>query len=219
MTDNLPATRDQKLDATIEQYAPTFQNGELIIQGAHILGGKFKNFSGEERQFNPEGVRSFHVRLDEQTAQQLISDGWNVKFKEPRTEEEEGFYHVNVVVGFKSKRPPLLVLISSKGRVDLGQHECEILDWVDMEHVDLIINPYHWKIEATGKSGIKAYLKAIYVTLREDYLTQKYADVPYANATADQITASIGPLEIEAGDIGDAEIMDAEVVYDSEEEA
>lgn len=216
MTDNLPATREQKLDNAIQMYRPTGEPGELVIENAQILGGQFKNFAGEERKFNAAGDRSFHVRLQPELAERLIADGWNVKFKEPRNDEEEGFYHVKVAVGFKSKRPPLLVLISSKGRVDLGQHEAELLDWVDMEYVDLIINPYRWKIEATGKSGTKAYLKSIFVKIREDYLDQKYAEVPYANATAEQLTAS-NALEIE-GEITDDDILDGEVVSDSDEE-
>ena len=217
---SLPATRDEKLDNAIQQYRPTGRPGELVLEDAHILGGQFKNFAGEERAFNAAGNRNFHVRIEEQLAQALIQDGWNVKWKEPRSDEEDGFYHLKVTVGFKSKRPPLLVMITSRGRVDLGQHECEILDWVDIEKVDMIINPYSWQIEATGKSGVKAYLKSIFVTIREDYLDQKYADVPYAQGGAAGLG---GPLELEGpidpSELDQDDVIDAEVVYDSDEEA
>ncbi len=48
----------------------------------------------------------------------------------------------------------------------------EVLDWVDIAKVDLTIRPYHWGFG--GKSGIKAYLQTLYITIHEDPLDQKY---------------------------------------------
>ena len=42
--------------------------------------------------------------------------------------------------------------------------------------MDLTLNPYAW--EVNGKTGVKAYLKSIFVTIVEDDLDRKYADVP-----------------------------------------
>jgi hypothetical protein len=205
----------------VTQNLPARQNrpGELIIEDAHILGGQFKNFSGEERMYNAPGDRNFNLRLPEDLAQQMINDGWNVKFKDPRNEEEDGFFYLKVTVGFKGKRPPILVLITSKGRVDLSQHECDVLDWVDIEKADVIVNPSFWDVN--GKVGIKAYLKALYVTIREDYLSQKYADVPYADGSEAMGIGGGERLAIgTGGDAPDEEdgVVDAEVIYDSDEE-
>jgi hypothetical protein len=51
-----------------------------------------------------------------------------------------------------------------------------ILDWADFAKVDLIMSPY--KYDVNGNQGVSAYLKTIFVTIREDELEQRYADVP-----------------------------------------
>jgi hypothetical protein len=67
------------------------------------------------------------------------------------------------------------VLITSRGRSNLDEHTVSTLDWVDILNVDLIVRPYEWTVN--GKSGIKAYLQSIYVTIEEDPLEQKYAEL------------------------------------------
>jgi hypothetical protein len=144
----------------------------FILEDAHII---FRNFEGKEGQYNRKGSRNFAVIIpDEKTAQQMLKDGWNVKYLEAREEGDEPVPYVSVEVSYKN-RPPRVVMLtaSSKSRTNLGEDEIEILDYADIQKVDLICNAYEWDIN--GKQGVKAYLKTMFVTIEEDELERKYA--------------------------------------------
>lgn len=153
-------------------------DGTLIMEDARIV---FRNFAGKEGMYNRDGDRNFCVLLEDDLAADMLQDGWNVKRLKPREGEEQGTAYIQVSVGFKG-RPPRIVMIASQGRTDLGEDECILLDWADIDKVDLIIRPYHWNVN--GRTGIKAYLKSIFVVINEDYLELKYADVPKAELEA-----------------------------------
>lgn len=143
----------------------------ITIENAHLLGGSFKNFSGKASKFTPEGVRTFCVAIDPETAEKLRFDGWNVKQLKPRDEDEEPLDYLQVRVSYKG-RPPRVVLISGKTHTELTEETIGMLDWAEIENADLTIVPYNW--EVNGKSGVKAYLKSLYVTVVVDELAKKY---------------------------------------------
>lgn len=177
-------------------------DGTLIMEDARIV---FRNFAGKEGMYNREGDRNFCVLLEDDLAADMLEDGWNVKRLKPREGEDQGTAYIQVSVGFKG-RPPRMVMITSKGRVELDEESVVLLDWADIEKVDLIIRPYHWNVN--GRTGVKAYLKSIFVVIHEDYLELKYSDVPAAQLE------SAKPIEIEAGDDLEGDVVDAEIVED-----
>lgn len=143
----------------------------VVMENARII---FRNFAGREGMYNREGDRNFCVLLDHKTAEEMLRDGWNVKMLSAREEGEEDQPYLQVSVNFKG-RPPRVVMITSRGRTTLHEDEVEILDWADIRMVDLIIRPYEWAVN--GKTGIKAYLQSIFVTIEEDALELKYSEV------------------------------------------
>lgn len=150
------------------------RNDSVLLEDAKII---WRNFAGKEGQFNREGDRNFALLLPEDVADKLTEEGWNVKTTKSREEGDPEEPYISVTVGFgRGSRPPLVVMITSGHRTELDEEACGILDWVEIENVDLIINPYHW--EVNGKSGIKAYLRSIFITIYEDPLQIKYRDVP-----------------------------------------
>lgn len=139
------------------------------------------NFEGVEKQYNDKGDRNFTVRLDDDVAEQLKADGWNVKRSKPREDDEEQitFAYLTVAVSYKNS-PPRVTMVTSRGKTPLDEELVGILDTADIQSADIVINPYHW--EMAGKTGIKAYLSKAYVVIQEDELDMKYADVEYSSA-------------------------------------
>lgn len=148
----------------------------VIMEGVRIV---FRNFAGKEGQYNREGDRNFAVLLDDTVANSMAEDGWNIKWLRPREEEadESPQAYLQVSVSYKG-RPPRIVLITSRGRTNLDENQVEMLDWADIKNVDLIVRPYEWTVNQ--KTGIKAYLQSIYVTIEEDPLEMKYAELNQA---------------------------------------
>ena len=137
----------------------------------------YPNFSGRPDKFNSQGKRQFLVVLPPDVANQMQSDGWNVKLKEAN--EELGYperWTLQVNIRF-DVMPPKIVMITSRGRTYLGEGEVDLLDFAEIVHVDLIVRPYEWG-PIGDKSGITAYLHSLYVTIHEDELELKYADTP-----------------------------------------
>lgn len=141
----------------------------VTLEGARLM---YRNFKGAENQFNREGDRNFAVVLDDRTAKDLLAQGWNVKETNPREDDDEAIPYLPVSVGYKG-RPPRIVMMTSRARTSLGEHEVEVLDWADIENADLVVRAYDWDVN--GKSGRKAYLKTLYVTIAEDAIEAKYA--------------------------------------------
>lgn len=146
------------------------------IEGARLI---FKNFQGKRTDFNEEGNRNFGVFLDDELAEKLKDDGWNVKHLKPRPDDPEQYEQpwLSVKVRFEPY-PPIAVLINSRGKKRLDEETIEQLDWSIIKDCDLIIRPYNYPAMKGRPAGVSAYLKAIYVTISEDEFAEKYADVP-----------------------------------------
>lgn len=144
--------------------------GILQIDDARIV---YRNFKGEGSKFNRAGDRNFSVVIEnEEIADELVKEGWNVKVKPPRDNEDTPFITLPVKIKFND-RGPIVYLRSGDNMVKLDEESIDCIDDMDIISVDMDIRPYDW--EVNGKTGRTAYLQSICVTQEIDRFAARYA--------------------------------------------
>ena len=146
--------------------------GILQIDDAKII---FKNFEGRGDKFNREGDRNFSLLIeDPNTADAMVKEGWNVRIKPGRDEDEEPFMRLPVKVKFTDYGPN--VYLNSAGNVTkLDEESIGCLDNIDIESVNMDIRPYDWDVN--GRTGRTAYLQSMEVVQRIDRFSARYANM------------------------------------------
>lgn len=137
----------------------------------------FKNFRGEKTPYNERGSRTFSVVIDDVGfAKDLINFGWALK---PLKNEDGDVdaYHLPVKVNYASRQPPRIYKISmtTHGQLPLTESTIDMLDYLPIDYVDIIVNPYEWEVR--GETGIKAYCQTMYVVIEENELDVKWANL------------------------------------------
>ena len=145
--------------------------GNISVENARII---FRNFAGKESKFNAKGKRNFCLILDNEDAEKLAAIGWNIKYLSPRDPEDPPQAYLQVAVAYENF-PPKIWLISGGKKTELNEDTVGVLDYAEIENVDIIVRPYTW--EVNGKGGIKAYVKNMYVTIVENEFEKKYRNL------------------------------------------
>lgn len=154
----------------------------LIFEDAKII---FRNFRGEDYGYNPQHKKSFSVLLDpaDYNVEDMRADGWNVKQMKPREGyEDEVAFHLPVEVRWDNF-PPAIWLITQTGvnedgepkykRTRLDEESSFVIDTAEIVRVNVEIS-HGRTYDFNGKTGIKAYLKKMYVELVQDRFDQLY---------------------------------------------
>ena len=148
----------------------------LIMEGARILPGLFRNFSGKEDRFGKPSKGYFNVAIDDdKLAEDLSKDGWNVKILQSREEDQPPSHILKVYVNFKSGfKPPKVFMVMNGKSIRLDEESVTELDFADIQKADLVINPSLYDVN--GKMGISAYLETGYFVCSADPFADRYAD-------------------------------------------
>lgn len=145
---------------------------KVTMRGVKLI---FRNFRGDPGPFNQKGTRTFGVLLDDETAEAMAADEWNVKWLEPRDEDEDETRQPFLPVACRFDNiPPKITVINSISQKQerWGEDMVEMLDAVDILNVDLIVAANVYDVQ--GKKGVKAYLRTMFVTIDEDELEAEY---------------------------------------------
>ena len=110
----------------------------INVENAKIT---FKNFSGRATKFSPKGLRSFSLILDQDMADKLEKDGWNVRYLNPREEGDlpTPILDVKVRVDEDTPIPAEVYLIQDGYKHRLYEDSIGMLDEMTFDNIDLII--------------------------------------------------------------------------------
>ena len=153
--------------------------GILQIDDARII---YRNFAGAASKFNREGDRNFSIVIpDQEMADALVNEGWNVKIKAPREDGDVPFMTLPVKVKFNDRGPNVYLQTGNRmNRLDEDSIAC--LDQIDIVSVDLDVRPYDWVLyEGTKdeKRGRSAYLQSIKVVQDVDRFASRFGEEEY----------------------------------------
>lgn len=153
---------------------------DIIIRDARV---RYRNFSGRADNYTPAGLRNFTIFLDDDFANELSNEGWNIKWKvSKKYPDNPPQAQLKVAVSYR-QTPPNIVSITARGRRDITEETVKSLDFADIKKWSVVISPSYWK--HGDKKGIKAYLKSLVAWQREDELEADYRDVPYIKDSPD----------------------------------
>ena len=159
---------------------PSRENN-IVIENAQILGRSYRNFSGAPKRWTPKGQKApctFGMALTPELVEVFEDKGVTVNYTKPyddAPEDWEPLPFINVTARFDNW-PPLISMITSRGQTHLDEDSVSLLDYAEIISADVTVNISHW--EARGETGAKVYLNRLYVTIEEDPLDIKYANVP-----------------------------------------
>lgn len=143
---------------------------QLRLDDAHIT---FRNFGGKVSEYNKLGERSFALYLDDpDLVENLKADGWNIKYTKVRDPEDEPRAFTSIKVSFDRIPPKMYFVNERKELTPIREDQLSLLDTEDIAFIDLVINPSYW--EKGRESGVKGYLRELYVSLEDHTFNGKY---------------------------------------------
>lgn len=136
----------------------------LNIRDAHIVK---RNFAGRFEDYNREGNRYFTIRIDDpEMAAALIADDWKIREGKRRNEDDSPRWYMDVRVAFNDYYPTKICVYSGNVKRELNEETIGMLDRARILKADMTIRARYWNVN--GKSGYKAYLKVLHVTIEEE---------------------------------------------------
>lgn len=140
----------------------------------------YRNFAGKaDGQYNRAGNRNFSIVLDDETADRMKADGWNVKIREFNDGSRMNTLQVAVRYDIDKYRPTVKMVTPTHNgyfkRTPLNEETIDVLDSARIAYGDFTLNPRPWT-NTRGEQGIKAYLTTGYFIIEKDEFEDDYPE-------------------------------------------
>lgn len=139
----------------------------------------WSHFDGHD-EFSGEGDHNFTVIFPEEQARKLLEEGWNIREHPGYEEGDPPEFTLKVKISYRFEAPKVFLL---KGDRKIRAQQTDLADITpsSCERIDTIITPKPW---AHGqKSGISAYVKELYATIKQSRFEERYKDYEEVGAS------------------------------------
>lgn len=146
---------------------------ELELEDVRVKWN-FSHLDGREDTFNLPGNRDIVLILDEATAKKATDDGWPIKELAPYEEGDPPEYTLKCKISYKYE-PPLIYLIKNGRKLRAEERDLNDIRRDTCERMDIILQPSRWV--SGPNTGIAAYVKEMYATVRQSRFRDMYEDL------------------------------------------
>lgn len=136
----------------------------------------YSNFSGSPTQYNPDGgSRTVTFVIPEEMVDDLLNEGW--KIREQKFDDGTSRHLLDATFLFRTRNgqlrdPKIFIVRDNNTLIHVTEETVDALDRADITSVDAVLAASYW--EYAGRSGIKAYINSMYITIKENPIDAKY---------------------------------------------
>lgn len=132
-------------------------------------------------RYDREGVRYFAIKLSDEFAEELETEGWPVTWRDlnrndPNADEPDMQAYLKVFIKYGTRFPCDIYLVNANRKTKTLLDESDLdtlhIDAKDIETIDLLIRPYYWTYG--DQHGIKAQVQAMNILLSQSDLDDGY---------------------------------------------
>lgn len=129
-------------------------------------------------KYRNRGVRYFAIKLDDDYAHELESQGWNIIWRNIAPEDEEPLMQAYFKIFLKFGTPfPIDIYLAdpaTKQKHPISESDLDALhiDHVRLDHIDVLVRPYHWTYEKD--EGVKAQVEEMNIIISQSGLDDDY---------------------------------------------
>jgi hypothetical protein len=146
---------------------------DLEIPDAQIKWA-WSHFDGRADTYNDEGDHNFQIIIPQEDVPGLLEMGWSVSEREGLEEGDPPQYLLKAKISYRFS-DPMIFLIKNGRKFRAKEVDLQDIRRGSTEQIDVILSPSRW---VNGpRAGVTAYVKEMYVQIRESRFAAEYSDL------------------------------------------